>query len=132
VITGCAALSAAAGAATPAPARLPPGFQDSLVLGGLTHPTVVRFSPDGRVFVAEKSGLVKVFPSLYATPPTVFADLSRNVDDYWDRGLLGMALDPGFPTKPYVYVLYAYDAPIGGVAPVWNDGCPTPPGPNTA
>jgi glucose/arabinose dehydrogenase len=126
VITGCAALSAAAGAATPAPARLPPGFQDSLVLGGLTHPTVVRFSPDGRVFVAEKSGLIKVFPSLYATQPTVFADLSRNVDDYWDRGLLGMALDPGFPAKPYVY-----DAPIGGVAPVWNDGCPTPPGPNT-
>jgi glucose/arabinose dehydrogenase len=124
-------LSNAGGGATLSPSRLPPGFQDSLVIGGLTHPTVVRFSPDGRVFVAEKSGLVKVFASLYATQPSIFADLTRNVDDYWDRGLLGMTLDPGFPGKPYVYVLYAYDAPIGGVAPVWNDGCPTPPGPNT-
>ena len=30
-----------------------------------------------------------------------------------------------------MYVLYAYDAPIGGTAPTWNDGCPTPPGPTT-
>ena len=42
-----------------------------------------------------------------------------------------MALPPNFPTNPYVYVLYAYDAPIGGTAPTWNDGCPTPPGPTT-
>ena len=28
-------------------------------------------------------------------------------------------------------MLYAYDAPIGGTAPVWNDACPTPPGPTT-
>ena len=115
-------------AQTPA---LPPGFHDSVVLSGLTRPTVVRFSPDGRIFVAEKSGLVKVFASLTATTPTIFADLTTNVDNYWDRGLLGMALDPGFPSKPYVYVLYAYDAPIGGTAPVWSDACPTPPGPNT-
>jgi glucose/arabinose dehydrogenase/PKD repeat protein len=53
------------------------------------------------------------------------------VDDYWDRGLLGLALPPNFPTDPYVYVLYAYDAPIGGTAPVWGDACPTPPGPTT-
>jgi len=129
-------LLAAAFAASPAPAAaqsetLPPGFHDSIVISGLIRPTVVRFSPDGRVFVAEKSGIVKVFPSLTATTPTIFADLTTNVDNYWDRGLLGMALDPGFPSNPYVYVLYAYDAPIGGTAPVWNDGCPTPPGPNT-
>jgi len=120
------ALPGSAGAQT-----LPPGFHDSIVISGLIRPTVVRFSPDGRIFVAEKSGIVKVFSSLTATTPTIFADLTTNVDNYWDRGLLGMALDPAFPTNPYVYVLYAYDAPIGGMAPVWNDGCPTPPGPNT-
>jgi glucose/arabinose dehydrogenase/PKD repeat protein len=129
-------LLAAAFAVLPVPASaqsetLPPGFHDSIVISGLIRPTVVRFSPDGRVFVAEKSGIVKVFPSLTATTPTIFVDLTTNVDNYWDRGLLGMALDPGFPSNPYVYVLYAYDAPIGGTAPVWNDGCPTPPGPNT-
>ncbi|HET7451235.1 MAG TPA: PQQ-dependent sugar dehydrogenase [Thermoanaerobaculia bacterium] len=129
VLVGVAALAAAP--CLRGQPRLPPGFQDSLVVDGLTHPTAVRFSPDGRMFVAEKSGLVKVFSSLYAPVPSLFADLTKNVDDYWDRGLFGLALDPGFPQKPYVYVLYAYDAPIGGVAPVWNDGCPTPPGPNT-
>ena len=42
----------------------------------------------------------------------------------------GMALDPDFPRRAYLYVLYTYDAPPGGSAPVWNDDCPTPPGGN--
>src|SRR4051794_19026773 len=110
---------------------LPAGFADTVAFSGLTAPTAVRFSPDGRVFVAEKSGLIKVFSSVTATTPTVFADLRPEVDNYWDRGILGLALDPGFPTTPYVYVSYAYDAPIGGTSPLWNDACPSPPGPTT-
>jgi glucose/arabinose dehydrogenase/PKD repeat protein len=75
-----------------------------------------------------------VFDNLSDTSPTVFADLRTKVHNFWDRGLLGMALDPSFPTNPYVYVLYAHDAAIGGTAPRWgvagasSDGCPTPPG----
>ena len=97
----------------------------------------MRFSADGRVFVAEKSGLIKVFDGLDDTSPTVFADLRTKVHNFWDRGLLGMALAPNFPTDPFVYVLYTYDAAIGGTAPRWgtagatSDGCPTPPGPTT-
>jgi glucose/arabinose dehydrogenase/PKD repeat protein len=117
-----------------AAASLPPGFQEEIVISGLTEPTAVRFSPDGRVFVAEKSGVIKVFDDLADTTPTVFADLRTNVHNFWDRGLLGLALDPGFPTSPWVYVLYTFDAEIGGTAPRWgsvggtSDGCPTPPG----
>ena len=110
---------------------LPAGFQDSVVFSGLTQPTAVRFASDGRIFVAEKSGLIKVFSSLTATTPTIFADLRPEVDNYWDRGLLGMTLAPNFPTDPHIYVLYTFDAKIGGTAPVWNDACPTPPGPTT-
>ena len=98
---------------------------------GLTNPTAVRFASDGRVFVAEKSGLLVVFDSLADSTPTVVADLRTQVDDYWDRGLLGLALDPNFPTSPYVYLLYAADAPPGGTHPTWNDACPSPPGPTT-
>ena len=76
------------------PPMLPPGFQQSTVFTGLTQPTVVRFASDGRVFVAEKSGLIKVFASLTATTPTVFADLRPQVYGAYDHGLLGMALDP--------------------------------------
>jgi glucose/arabinose dehydrogenase len=90
-----------------------PNFQQSAVIGGLTEPTVVRFAPDGRVFVAEKSGLIKVFDNLADTTPTVFADLRTQVHNFWDRGLLGMALHPNFPATPYVYVLYTYDGDVG-------------------
>jgi hypothetical protein len=39
------------------------------------------------------------------------------VYNFWDRGLLGMALAPGFPTNPYVYVLYTYDHELGSSEP---------------
>jgi glucose/arabinose dehydrogenase len=113
-----------------------PGFSDSVMFTGLEQPTSFQFSSDGRVFVAEKSGLVKVFDSLSDSSPDVFADLRTQVHNYWDRGLLGLALAPTFPADPYVYVLYAHDAEIGGTAPRWgspgqtSDPCPTPPGPN--
>jgi glucose/arabinose dehydrogenase len=110
-------------------ATLPPGFRETVVFSGLTQPTAVRFASDGRVFVAEKRGVIKVFDSLTDTTPVVFADLNVNVYNFWDRGLLGMALDPGFPTKPYVYVLYTYDQPRWGTSGVYSDPCPTPPGP---
>jgi glucose/arabinose dehydrogenase/PKD repeat protein len=109
-----------------------PDFQDPVVLGGLLNPTAIQFASDGRVFVAEKSGLIRVFDSLTDSTPTLFADLRTNVYDFGERGLLGMALDPAFPTRPYVYVLYTYDALIGGTAPRWGspngsqDPCPDP------
>jgi Ca2+-binding RTX toxin-like protein/glucose/arabinose dehydrogenase len=117
-------------------ATLPPGFQEEVVFSGLANPMTVRFSPDGRVFVAEKSGLIKVFSSLSDSTPSTYADLRTNVHNYWDRGLLGMTLDPQFPSDPYVYVLYTHDAAIGGTAPRWgtagatSDPCPNPPGGN--
>src|SRR5918994_4982295 len=107
---------------------LPPGFQESVAFSGLTAPTNVEFSKDGRAFVAEKSGLIKVFDNLSDTTPTTFADLRTKVHNYGDRGLLGLAVDPNFPTTPYVYVLYSHDALIGATAPRWGDTCPDPPG----
>jgi glucose/arabinose dehydrogenase len=107
----------------------PSGFQESTVFSSLSNPTALQFSKNGRIFVAEKSGLIKVFDNLSDTTPTTFADLRTKVHDFWDRGMLGMVIDPDYPTKPYVYVLYTHDAAIGGTAPRWRDDCPTPPGP---
>jgi hypothetical protein len=47
-------------------ATLPAGFQDSVVFSGLTQSTDIAFALDGRVFVAEKSGLIEVFDHLSA------------------------------------------------------------------
>jgi glucose/arabinose dehydrogenase len=122
--------------ASPAAGSVPPGFQEQIVFSGLTEPTAVRFSADGRVFVAEKSGLVKLFDGVNDPTPDVFADLRTQVHNFWDRGLLGLELDPGFPASPYVYVLYAYDFdpavpgdfPRWGTPGVTSDPCPNPPG----
>ena len=118
----------------PAPGDLPPGFLESVAFSGLTNPTAVRFAEDGRVFVTEKSGTIKIFDSLSDSTPTVFSDLVPLVHDFWDRGLLGLALDPtltsGTGNGSYVYVLYSYDHILGSdtAAPRWGDTCPTPPG----
>ncbi|MEY2434133.1 MAG: hypothetical protein QOC92_3858, partial [Acidimicrobiaceae bacterium] len=116
---------------------VPANFQDSIVISGRVEPTVVRFSPDGRVFVGQKDGRIYVYQSLTDTSPTLFADLNVDVYDYWDRGLLGLALAPNFPSDPHIYVGYTYDGVIGGPSPKWgnagvySDNCPTPPGATT-
>src|SRR5262245_60516924 len=105
-------------------AAVQPGFQDTVAFSGLTQPVAVRFASDGRIFVAEKGGRIKVFDSFTDTTPDLFADLSTSVHDFWDRGLLGFALDPRLTTdRPYVYALYAYDQ-----SGTFGDGCPNPPG----
>jgi glucose/arabinose dehydrogenase/PKD repeat protein len=115
---------------------LPAGFQEEIAISGLTEPAAVRFSDDGRVFVAEKSGLIKVYDNLSDTTPTQFADLRTEIHNFWDRGLLGLALDPNFPSDPYIYALYAYDFdpadpsdfPAWGTPGQSSDPCPNPPG----
>ncbi|MFG2043442.1 discoidin domain-containing protein [Dactylosporangium sp. NPDC048998] len=122
-VAAIAVVTAVAGLPAASSAAVPRGFQEQIVLAGLNRPTAVRFSPDGRIFVAEKRGVIKVFQNLADTNPTVFADLTVNVHNSSDRGLLGLALPPDFPANPWVYVLYSYDAPLGGTAPVYNDNC---------
>jgi glucose/arabinose dehydrogenase/PKD repeat protein len=143
LLLACLFALGSAEASTSAPSAsastLPPGFQEEVVFNGLTNPTAVRFAADGRVFVAEKSGLIKVFDSLSDPTPTIFADLRTNVYNFWDRGLLGLALHPNFPATPYVYVLYTYDHMLGSPSPAprWgtagqtSDPCPDPPGANS-
>ncbi len=116
----CAGLGA--GAVVAGAATVPSGFRNDIVFSELPQPTAVRFAADGRVFVAEETGRVVVFDSLSDPTPTVFADLRTDVYDSGDRGLLGLALDPEFPTRPYVYALYTYDHVLGeaGAAPKWG------------
>jgi glucose/arabinose dehydrogenase len=126
------------GRPAPAAAAVPSGFREYIVFSGLDTPTAVEFAPDGRVFVAERRGVVKVYSSVDDPTASVVADLRTKVFAAWDRGLLDIALDPDFPNNPTLYVLYTYDALPGGSAPHWGsagvdiDPCPTPPGINTS
>lgn len=127
------------GSPDPAAAGIAPeDYSDTAVLSGLSLPIAVDFADDGRVFVAEKRGVIMVFDDLDDPTPEVFADLRTEVYNHWDRGLMGMVLHPDFPAQPYVYVAYAhdYDPAFPGDIPRWgtpdtdDDPCPTPPGAN--
>ncbi|PPK97306.1 glucose/arabinose dehydrogenase [Kineococcus xinjiangensis] len=118
LLATCAALTVAL--PPPAAAAVPAGFTDTVLIGDLRLPTNLAFAPDGRMFVTEKRGLLKVYDSPTDTTAEVVADLRTDVWNHSDSGLNGLAVDPQFPTRPYVYVSYAYDAPPGGKAPTWG------------
>ncbi len=83
-------------------APVPAGFTDTTI-SGLRAPTSMAMLPDGRVVVAEQTGAVRVVKGggLLA-PPFV----TLNVDPTGERGLIGVAVDPGFPARPFIYVHY--------------------------
>lgn len=111
------ALAAALGGC-PSPANslefADPGFVDETVATFDEYAVVgLAFAPDGRLFVWEKEGVVRIVAG-GAVVPAPFLDLSARVNAWDGRGLLGLALDPGFATNGFVYLLYTYDPP--GVA----------------
>jgi glucose/arabinose dehydrogenase/regulation of enolase protein 1 (concanavalin A-like superfamily) len=89
-------------------ALLPTGFAESTVASGLAAPTAMAFAPDGRLFVCEQGGKLRVIKNgiLLTTP-----FLTLPVDNTGERGLLGVAFDPGFATNHFVYVYYTATSP---------------------
>src|SRR5207244_9287032 len=89
---------------TPTPTPTPtPGFIESQVAGGLSSPTAMAFAPDGRLFVCEQGGQLRVIKNgaLLATP-----FVSVTVDSSGERGLLGVTFDPNFASNNFIYIYY--------------------------
>jgi glucose/arabinose dehydrogenase len=91
-----------------ATATVPTGFTEFPVVTGLSNPTAMAFAPDGRLFVCQQGGALRVIKggALLAAP---FVSLS--VDSAGERGLLGVAFDPEFATNQWVYVYYTATTP---------------------
>jgi glucose/arabinose dehydrogenase/PKD repeat protein len=85
----------------------PDGFEIGTVTSGLFLPTDFEYAPDGRIFISEKGGTVRIFKD-DTLLPTPFLTLS-DINDYADHGLIGLALDPDFGTNGYVYLAYVYE-----------------------
>jgi glucose/arabinose dehydrogenase len=79
-----------------------PGFSDVPIVSGISLPTAMEFSPDGRLWVLEQTGAVK----LVRNDGTTFTALTQTVDASGERGMLGIAFDPNFATNHYVYLYY--------------------------
>lgn len=84
-------------------ATLPNGFTETQVAGGLSSPTAMAFAPDNRLFVCLQGGQLRVIKNNVLLPDPF---LTVSTDSSGERGLLGIAFDPAFPTNNYVYVYY--------------------------
>lgn len=83
-------------------AQLPDGFVRQQIVTGL-NPTKMVLAPDGRIFIAEKNGVVLVVRD-DALLPDPF--LTIEVDDNNERGLAGITLDPDFENNHFIYIYY--------------------------
>lgn len=77
------------------------GFEVSRYAKGLHDPTAIEFDPDGRLFIAEKSGAVRIaIRGVIRKEPVV----TIPVYEFFECGLIGMALDPDYATNSFLYV----------------------------
>lgn len=82
---------------------LPSGFTETLFVNGLSSPTAMEFAPDGRLFITQQGGALRIVKNgtLLSTPA-----LSLTVDSAGERGLLGIAFDPAFSVNQFIYVYH--------------------------
>ena len=87
---------------------LPSGFQQTVVVNGLSNATAMQFAPDGRLFVCQQTGQLRVIKN-GSLLPTPF--LNVTVDSSGERGLLGVAFDPVLCQQPLrLRLLHGHDA----------------------
>jgi uncharacterized repeat protein (TIGR03806 family) len=88
--------------------EMPAGFSWTEVASGFTGATALAVAPDGRAFVCEQTGALRLVKDgkLLKAP-----FLRVEVDSWWERGLIGVALDPDFAKNGFVYVCYVAKAP---------------------
>ncbi len=111
-LAGPISSSAADTGATPAAGIQPPsGFAIQTVQSGLDagpggKPTQFAYAPDGRIFVARKTGILNVWDN---GVQHIYADLRTEVNSYQSRGFIGMALDPNYAANGRVYLLFTQE-----------------------
>ena len=105
----CGSGGGSGGGSTPPPALN--GFKAVSFAGGLSGPTAMAFAPDGRLFVCEQGGTLRVIKggSLLPTPFHTFT-----VDSSGERGLLGVAFDPAFASNGFVYCYHTVPGTVSG------------------
>jgi glucose/arabinose dehydrogenase/regulation of enolase protein 1 (concanavalin A-like superfamily) len=108
LIAACTSKSPAPTELVATPASVPTDFVDEIVASGLDSPTAMQFAPDGRIFVCQQGGALRVIKNgtLLSTP-----FLTVTTDPGGERGLLGVAFDPNFASNQFVYVYYTALSP---------------------
>lgn len=97
------AIAAGARAAPPAP------FVTESVGGTFQELVGAAPLPDGRVLAWERTGVVWLIRADGTRQAEAVLDLRGEVGAWRDHGMLGLAIDPRFPSVPDIHVLYVVD-----------------------
>ncbi len=90
--------------------NLPAGFSRTTYTSGLSPVTAMAFAPDGRLFVCQQNGALRVVPAGGGSPlATAFHTFT--VTNAGEQGLLGVAFHPDFTSNGFVYVYYTSPSP---------------------
>ncbi len=84
------------------------GFKPDVVATGLTGATALEVAADGRIFVCEQTGTLRVIKKGKLLPSPF---IKLPVDATWERGLIGVTVAPDFPKAPHVFVCYVAAKP---------------------
>jgi putative heme-binding domain-containing protein len=97
------------GEGSPGTVTLPKGFRVRQVAAGFTGATAFEVASDGRIFICEQTGALRVVQDGKVLPEP-FVKLP--VDATWERGLIGVTVAPDFPKVPHVFVCYVAAKPF--------------------
>lgn len=91
----------------------PPGVEVEVYASGLEVVWGLQFAPDGRLFLTERPGRIRIVSADGDLDPEPW----KTIDAYstGEAGLMGIALHPEFPAQPWVYVMYSFEKGNGAV-----------------
>jgi glucose/arabinose dehydrogenase/PKD repeat protein len=93
------------------PQSAPTGFSDEMVLN-LPFPTSLAFTPENKMLISGRTGILRVYDlntnTLLSTPAIDLSPAGKVCYDF-ERGLLGVTVDPDFSTNHYVYFYYTFN-----------------------
>lgn len=92
-------------------AAVPAGFSDTLITS-VGAPTALAFTPDGRMLITTQPGSLWVWHGTLLGTPALTIPASSICSES-ERGLLGVAVDPGFATNRRIYLFYTAEKPGG-------------------
>jgi glucose/sorbosone dehydrogenase len=91
---------------------VPNTFTVQTLAPNLQAPCAFDFLPDGRVlFVEQFTAFVRVFKEGTGVQAAAVLSVPGVAIDGGERGLLGVAVDPQFPQRPYIYLHYTVASP---------------------
>ncbi len=112
IATTSQAITVINGFEPPPTAPKPPVSELSATLfaSGFSEPVAIENAGDERLFVVERTGVIRIVQPNGSIVPTPFLNIATRVDSSSsEMGMLGIAFHPNYESNRYFYVNYTYD-----------------------